>query len=70
MHLESVKAQAVTINGREFRFRKGETIHTENSYKYSVREFQELGRAAGLAPVECWTDTERLFSVHYLAAPS
>jgi dimethylhistidine N-methyltransferase len=70
MHLESVKAQAVTINGREFRFRKGETIHTENSYKYSIREFQELGRAAGLAPVECWTDAERLFSVHYLAAPS
>ena len=67
MHLESVKAQAVTINGREFRFREGETIHTENSCKYSIREFQELARAAGLAPVECWTDAERLFSVHYLA---
>ncbi len=67
MHLESVKAQAVTINGREFRFREGETIHTENSYKYSVREFHELARAAGLAPVEYWTDAERLFSVHYLA---
>jgi dimethylhistidine N-methyltransferase len=69
MHLESVKAQAVTISGRAIRFREGETIHTENSYKYSLREFQELARAAGLAPVECWTDAERLFSVHYLAAP-
>ena len=69
MHLVSVKAQAITINGRAFRFREGETIHTENSYKYSVREFQELARAAGLAPVECWTDAEQLFSVHYLAAP-
>jgi dimethylhistidine N-methyltransferase len=69
MHLESVKAQAVTISGRVIRFREGETIHTENSYKYSVREFQELARAAGLAPVECWTDAEKLFSVHYLAAP-
>jgi dimethylhistidine N-methyltransferase len=69
MHLESVKAQAVTIDGRAIRFRKGETIHTENSCKYSVREFQELARAAGLAPVECWTDAEQLFSVHYLAAP-
>jgi dimethylhistidine N-methyltransferase len=69
MHLESVKAQAVTISGRVIRFREGETIHTENSYKYSVREFQELAQAAGLAPVECWTDAEKLFSVHYLAVP-
>lgn len=69
MHLESVKAQAVTIDGRVIRFREGETIHTENSCKYSVREFQELARAAGLAPVECWTDAEQLFSVHYLAVP-
>jgi len=69
MHLVSVKAQAVTINGRAIRFREGETIHTENSYKYPVREFQELARAAGLAPVECWTDAEQLFSVHYLAVP-
>jgi dimethylhistidine N-methyltransferase len=69
MHLESVKPQAVKIGGRAFHFREGETIHTENSYKYSVREFQELARAAGLAPVECWTDAEQLFSVHYLAVP-
>ena len=69
MHLESVKAQAVTIGSRVIRFREGETIHTENSYKYSVREFQKLAQAAGLAPVECWMDAERLFSVHYLAAP-
>ena len=69
MHLESVKAQAVTIGGRAIRFQEGETIHTENSYKYSVREFQELARAAGLAPVECWMDAEQLFSVHYLAVP-
>ena len=67
MHLESVTAQAVTIGGRVIRFRKGETIHTENSCKYSIREFQELARAAGLAPVECWLDAEQLFSVHYLA---
>ena len=69
MHLESVKAQAVTIGGRVIHFRRGETIHTENSCKYSVREFQELARAAGLAPVECSLDAEQLFSVHYLAVP-
>jgi dimethylhistidine N-methyltransferase len=69
MHLESQKAQAVTVGGRSVQFRKGETIHTENSYKYSVREFQDLARTARLAPVECWTDADRLFAVHYLIVP-
>lgn len=69
MHLVSVKAQTVTIGGRAILFREGETIHTENSCKYSVREFQELARSAGLTPVECWMDSGRLFSVHYLAVP-
>ena len=65
MHLESVKAQRVTIAGRVFEFRAGETIHTENSYKYAIAEMQELGRSAGFVPRECWTDAEQLFSVHY-----
>jgi len=69
MHLESVKAQEIRIGGRSIHFRKGETIHTENSYKYSIREFQDLAAAAGLAPVECWTDPDRLFGVHYLVVP-
>ena len=69
MHLESAKAQTVTIGSRPIRFDQGETIHTENSYKYSVREFQELAAGAGMAPVECWMDAEQLFSVHYLAVP-
>lgn len=69
MHLVSVKAQTVTIGGRSIAFREGETIHTENSCKYSVREFQDLARSAGLSPVECWMDPEQLFGVHYLAVP-
>ena len=36
--------------GRRFRFRAGESIHTENSYKYSVRQFQDLARSAGWQP--------------------
>ena len=67
MHLVSARAQSVTIGGGVFRFRADETIHTENSYKYSIPEFQELGRGADLVPVECWTDADRLFAVHYLA---
>ena len=69
MHLESMKAQSVTIGGRALHFRSGETIHTENSYKYSIRGFQELAAAAGLSPVTCWTDPDGLFGVHYLIAP-
>jgi dimethylhistidine N-methyltransferase len=68
MHLVSGRDQQVTLPGHVFRFRSGETIHTENSYKYSVAEFQDLARSAGYAPQECWTDPERLFAVHYLTA--
>ena len=66
MHLVSEREQQVSVRGRAIRFRSGETIHTENSYKYSVPEFQDLARAAGFAPAECWVDSERLFAIHYL----
>ena len=66
MHLISRWSQTVTVDGREFRFDEGETIHTENSYKYSIEEFQSLARRAGYRPMAKWTDPERLFSVHLL----
>lgn len=69
MHLVSLKGQRVTLCGRRFDIRAGETIHTENSYKYSIAEFQELARAAGFEPEACWTDPQQLFAVHYLAVP-
>lgn len=69
MHLESLQPQRVTITGRVFEFQAGETIHTENSCKYAIEEFQNLGRAAGFEPVQCWTDDSNLFSVHYFVLP-
>ena len=66
MHLVSRRDQDVSIAGRRFRFRTGETIHTENSYKYTVRQFQDVARAAGWAPARVWTDKGNLFSVHEL----
>ena len=69
MHLVSGRDQQVTVRGHAIRFRAGETIHTENSYKYSIEEFQALARGSGLEPEACWTDEERLFSVHYLTVP-
>ena len=47
-------------------FRAGETIHTENSYKYTVEGFRELARQASWQPVKCWTDEDCLFSLHLI----
>ncbi len=66
MHLESLKAQAVTVAGRTFDFAKGETIHTENSYKYTVESFRALAESANWRPVATWTDENALFSIHTL----
>lgn len=64
MHLESLADQSVKINGDLVSFKKGETIHTENSHKYSVEEFEEI--AGGyFERRKTWTDKRDYFSVHY-----
>jgi dimethylhistidine N-methyltransferase len=68
MHLVSLREQAVNIGNHRFFFRRGESIHTENSYKYSIDEFQGLAAKAGFRPVKVWTDPRGLFSVHGLRA--
>lgn len=66
MHLVSLAAQSVRIGGRTFSFAEGETIHTENSYKYAVGQFRSLATSAGWQPRKVWTDRDELFSVHEL----
>ena len=66
MHLESLADQTVGIAGHAIRFAKGETIHTENSYKYSVRGFRRLGARAGWRAEQSWTDGGGLFSLHWM----
>jgi dimethylhistidine N-methyltransferase len=68
MHLVSACVQEVCIRGRRIKFRLGETIHTENSYKYSIQQFQELARSAGWLPAGVWTDDDQDFSVHSLVS--
>jgi dimethylhistidine N-methyltransferase len=68
MHLISRKAQTVRVLGHSFSFRAGETIHTENSYKYSLERFTALARGSGWTPRATWTDSSGLFSVHALVA--
>lgn len=65
MHLISRMPQLVRVNQTVFRFREGESIHTENSYKYSVAEFTALGEKAGLSLKKSWQDSDNLFSVYY-----
>ena len=66
IYLESLTEQTVRVRGRSFTFAKAERIHTENSHKYSVPEFQALAASAGWQPVEAWTDEDDLFSLHLL----
>jgi dimethylhistidine N-methyltransferase len=66
MHLESLRDQSVTIGGERIEFRRGETIHTESSYKYSVHEFQALAGQAGFDARRCWVDDRQWFSIHYM----
>ena len=68
MHLISKKALTARVCGRKFSFRPGESIHTENSYKYSIGRFMTLARNSGWMPLQSWTDEGRMFSVHALVA--
>ncbi len=66
MHLVSEKEQNVQVAGEFFRFEKGETIHTENSYKYSTAGFKKLV-ADWFSVEKVWMDDNRLFSLQYLS---
>jgi dimethylhistidine N-methyltransferase len=68
MHLVAREAQAVNIGDYRFSFYRGESIHTENSYKYSVPEFEVLARNAGFKLARFWTDARRWFGVFGLMA--
>lgn len=64
MHLVSRCAQRVRINESVFYFSEDETIHSENSYKYSADEFIRLAAGAGFQSDALWIDKDQLFSVH------
>jgi len=64
MHLASTRRQRVRVCDTTIEFRAGETIHTENSYKFSIESFQALAHGSGWSPLKAWTDG--LFSVHAL----
>jgi uncharacterized SAM-dependent methyltransferase len=68
MHLVSRRTQSVVLGGRSFRFKQGEAIHTENSYKYTPERFLALARQTGFGAARLWTDPQGLFGVFFLSA--
>jgi len=70
MHLESLRAQTVTLDavGLTLEFAKGETIHTENSYKFTMPMVGAIAENGGLHIERTWSDPKRWFTVHLLRA--
>jgi L-histidine Nalpha-methyltransferase len=68
MHLVSLARQTASVGQHRFAFAAGESIHTENSYKYSLEEFAALAARAGWRAERAWTDRRGLFALHGLSA--
>lgn len=66
MHLISLSQQTCQISEHEFDFDKGESIHTENSFKYTPREFTELAARAGWQVERTWLAQGNMFSTFLL----
>ena len=68
MHLVSDSKQGIKINNLKFPFEKGESIHTECSYKYSVTEFSEMAKRSGFSVLKNWSDKRNFFSIYLMKA--
>jgi L-histidine N-alpha-methyltransferase len=70
MHLESLLAQKIALRAldTDVRFTLGETIHTENSYKFTDQRAAALLTRAGFKLRQQWTDPNHWFTVYLAAA--
>jgi dimethylhistidine N-methyltransferase len=68
MHLQALCEVTLRWDGGVRHFAAGETIHTENSYKYTQANFLELLEQAGFGAAQCWTDAQNSFLVCYAKA--
>ena len=69
MHLVSRCRQQIAVGGECYELAEGDTLHTENSYKFTVDGLRAQAVRAGYRPGPVWIDSEHLFSVHWLNAP-
>jgi len=70
MHLMSLCRQTVTLQGQDFAFEQGETLHTENSYKFTVEGLHHLALQAGWVPGPVWSNPDPQFCLQWLEAPT
>ncbi|OYT73008.1 MAG: L-histidine N(alpha)-methyltransferase [Chloracidobacterium sp. CP2_5A] len=63
MHLVSSQSQTVRIGDEAFSFAAGEAIHTEDSYKYDLEDFQAMATRAGWKTKAAWQDERRYFAI-------
>jgi|SRR6185369_2549296 dimethylhistidine N-methyltransferase len=70
MHLESLRTQVVNIEalGMNVHFARGETIHTENSYKFTMPMVEAIAINGGFTLERTWSDPRNWFTVHLLRA--
>jgi len=68
--IESLARQTVRVGDAAFAFEVGEILLTQYAYKFTVEEFEAVAAAAGFVPRQVWTDSDRMFAIHDLAAPS
>lgn len=65
MHLIVKRSHTVSVDGEKISFKEGESIHTENSYKYSLTDFEELV-SPWFEIKKVWTDPKKYFSLQFL----
>jgi len=66
MYLVSLRDQKVHVCGETFSFHAGESIHTENSYKYTISGFARTAEKAGFRTIKSWKDPDGLFAIFWL----
>jgi len=69
MHLMSTRRQSVHVGDAVFSFEEGETLHTENSHKFSIPSLQAVAIEAGLLAGPVWTDAQQWFGVLWFDIP-
>lgn len=66
IHLRSLRDQQVRLGADSLSFTADETIHVEDSRKYTVAQFHDMARQAGFRPERWWVDEDAAYSLHYL----
>lgn len=66
MYLVALRDIEFEVAGKRFNMRETETIHTENSHKFTVAGFQDLARRAGFEPRRAFVHAKTPFAIHWL----